>query len=126
MSVNYKSIARRNPSDPTAPPMYYASVVNKGTTDLNKLSQLLADGSTTRKADVYAVLVGLVEEIKKELSEGRMVKLGDLGSFAVGVHSHGAGTPDEVNPSHIKRRKIVYRASADLKTMLSALKFHKV
>ena len=126
MSVNYKSLQRRNPADPAATPMYYVSIVNKGITDLNKLSQLLADGSTTRKADVYAVLVGLVEEIKKELSEGRMVKLGDLGSFGVGVNSFGASTPDEVNATLIKRRKIVYRTSAELKTMLGSLKFHKV
>ncbi len=126
MSVNYKSIARRNPSDPSAPEKYYASVANKGVTDLNKLSQLLADGSTTRKADVYAVLVGLVEEIKKELSEGRMVKLGGLGSFAIGVNSEGADTPDEVSVNHIIRRKIKYRASSDLKTMLRGLKFHKI
>lgn len=126
MSVNYTTIARRNPGDPDAPEKHYARVVNSGTTDLNKLAALLGDGSTTRKADVFAVLVGLVEEIKKELSEGRMVKLGDLGSFAVSVNSEGEDSPDLVTVNSIKRRKIQYRTSGELKTMLGAIKFTKV
>lgn len=126
MTVSYKSIARINPADSTAPPKYYATVVKKGVTDLNQLALLLGDGSTTRKADVYAVLVGLVEEIKKELTQGRMVKLGDLGSFTVGVHSEGVDSPNLVTSSLIKRRKIVYRSSSELKTMLATLKFKHV
>ena len=126
MSVNYKSIPRKNPGDSSVPEKYYAKIVNKGSTDLNQLAALLGDGSTARKADVYAVLVGLVEEIKKELSAGRMVKLGDLGSFAVSINSFGEETPEEVSSNSIKRRKILYRSSAELKTMLGALKFKKI
>lgn len=126
MSVNYKSVGRRNPQDSSQPEKYYATAISKGTTDLKKLASLLSDGSTTRISDVYAVLIGLVEEIKKELSEGRAVKLGDLGTFKVGINAEGADTPEEVNPSKIIRRKIAYRVSADLKKMLNNLDFEKL
>lgn len=126
MSVNYKVIARINPRAPTAPAKYYAQVKSKSTTDLEKLSLLLADGSTIRKADVYAVVIGLIEVMKKELSEGRMVKLGSLGSFAIEVNSKGVDSPDNVSANNIIRCKLRYRASLDLKTMLVGLKFKKI
>lgn len=126
MAVKYKAVARRNPADPTAEEKYYMSVVCKDVTDFNELASLLSDGSTIRKANAYAVLVGLVELIKKELAAGRKVRLGDIGSLSVGVHSEGLELPDKLGEEKIKRRKIVYRAGRELKDMLTTLKFERI
>jgi len=126
MSVKYKSIARKNPGDSSAPAKFYATAVSVGVTNLKDLAENLSDGSTTRMEDVYAVLIGLVREIKKELKAGRMVKLDDLGSFAIGVNSIGADSPEEVSANQIIRTKMVYRPGKDLKKMLNNIDWEKV
>lgn len=125
MAVKYKPIARKNPADQSLPAKYYVTLENSGVVNLDKLAALLGSGSTARKADVYAVLIGLVEQITEQLSEGRMVKMGELGSFSLGVHSEGAESPELVNAQLIKRKKIVFRPSSNLKHMLFNLKFEK-
>jgi predicted histone-like DNA-binding protein len=126
MSVLIRSIKKTNPQDKNAKKKFYAIAVSRGLTDLKALSRLLSDGSTTRTADVFAVLVGLVEEIKKELSAGRSVKLGDLGSFKLNVKSEGVDKEAEVTSNIIKGNKILYRPSAELKTTLSTIKYQKI
>lgn len=126
MSVNYKPIRRKNISDPTAPDKYYVILIKKGITDLDKLADLLGKGATMRRADVYAVLEGLVEEIEYELSEGRTVQLGSLGSFSLSVSSEGVLEEKSVSAKLITKRKILYRPGKRLKTMLSGLKFYKI
>ncbi|MBG6132519.1 putative histone-like DNA-binding protein [Aquimarina sp. EL_43] len=125
MSVHFKSIARKDPRDATAIPKHYALVVSSGVTDIDQLSQLVSDGSTVTRADVYAVIVRLVTTIQNELSQGRTVRLGKLGSFSLGVNSEGVDTPEEVTPSLIKRTKIRYRPSIELSNMLKTLRFKK-
>ncbi|MBW1296012.1 HU family DNA-binding protein [Aquimarina litoralis] len=125
MSVNFKPIARRDPRDSTAIPKHYALVVSSGITDIDQLSTLVSDGSTVTQADVYAVIIRLVKTIQGELSQGRTVRLGKLGSFSLGVNSEGADTPEEVTPSLIKRTKIRYRPSIELNNMLKTLRFTK-
>ncbi|WP_108869403.1 HU family DNA-binding protein [Aquimarina aquimarini] len=125
MSVNFKSIARRDPRDIMATPKHYAMVVSNGATDIDQLSQLISDGSTVTQADVYAVIIRLVNTIQNELSQGRTVRLGKLGSFNLSVNSEGVDTPDKVTPSLIKRTKIRYRPSLELNNMLKTLRFSK-
>ena len=126
MTLQFKSIEKVNPRDVAAPKKHYASAVSRGTTSLKQLAALLGDGSTTRMADVYAVLIGLVEEIKKELRAGRSVHLGDLGSFSVRLKSNGVTTPEEVISSIIKGNRLNYRPSQELNDMLKTIKYVKV
>ena len=125
MSVSYKPIARRNPSDPTAPELYYATIVKKGEVDLDQLAHLLGKGATMRRADVFAVLEGLIEEIQEALTNGRTVKLGGIGSFSLGVNSTGVSTPEEVHSGLIIRRKIIFRPGKKLRKTLDGLDFEK-
>lgn len=125
MSILYRSIGRKNPADPDAPEKYYVILVKQGETNLNELADLMGKGATMRRADVYAVLEGLIEELCLELSKGRSVKLGEFGSFTLAVNSEGVITEDEVTPSLIKRVKIVYRPGRKLRRMLATLMFKK-
>lgn len=126
MSVTYRIISRKNLQDTAAAPKFYALAVSSGKTDLDKLAALISDGSTVRQADVYAVLIGMVNAISKELAEGRIVQLGKLGSFSIGVRSAGAENEEEANSSLIKGAKLNYRPSAELSNMLKTLSYKKV
>ena len=123
--IKYKVIARKNPSDRTLPAKYYITPVTTGVVELDELSSLISDGSTLREADVYAVLIGLVNTISKQLAAGRMVKLGRLGSFTIAVNSEGVESEEDAHAGLIKRAKIRYRPAARLRELLKTLSFQK-
>ena len=106
MSVNFKTVARKNPQDITLAPLFYALVANKDKTNMKRLTQLVSDGSTVRENDIHAVVIGLVNVIINELKKGRSVEFGTLGTFKLSVNSEGSATTDEVNTGNIKKTKI--------------------
>lgn len=126
MSVKFKVIQRKNPQDLAATPKSYAIAVNDGKVDIDRLSVLVGDGSTVRQNDIYAVIIGLVNVIQGELSEGRSVTLGKLGTFAVSISSNPSDTAEEVTLSNIKSAKINYRPGKEIKNMLKTLSYTKV
>ena len=125
MSIKFKVIPIRNPQNLTAAPKFYASASSDGLIDLDRLSEMIADGSTVRQNDVYAVLIGLVNIIQEILAAGLSVKLGKLGVFSIRLSSKGAETAAEVNAGFIKRARLSYRSSPELKKMLASLTFTK-
>ncbi|MCR9155217.1 MAG: DNA-binding protein [Bacteroidetes bacterium] len=125
MSVEFKVIQRSNPQDQSAAPLYYAMAVRGNAVDIDTLSELISDGSTVRQNDVYAVLVGMVNVILRELKEGRVIRLGKLGTFAVSVSSSGHPTDEEVNANSITKARILYRPEKELRNMLKLLQFKK-
>jgi nucleoid DNA-binding protein len=71
-------------------------------------------------------LEGLTQVLTEQLSEGKIVRFGDFGSFQVGIGSSGGETKEKHNVSLIKSKKIVFRPGGDLKEMLNNLKFEKL
>ncbi|WP_420572969.1 HU family DNA-binding protein [Kordia sp.] len=126
MPVKFKVIQKKNPQDLAATPKSYAIAVSDGTVDIDRLSVLVGDGSTVRQNDIYAVIIGLVNVIQGELSEGRSVNLGKLGTFSIGISSNPSDTPEEVGASNIKSAKVNYRPGKELKNMLKVLSYTKV
>lgn len=125
MPVKFRVIQKKNPQDLAATPKNYAIAINGGTVDIDRLSELVADGSTVRQNDIYAVIIGLVNVIQGELKEGRNVNLGKLGTFAISLSSNPSDTPEEVNASNIKSAKVLYRPGKELKNMLKTLSYTK-
>lgn len=124
--VNIKSISKKNPQDLLAPEKFYAQAVYSGEVDLNELAYFAAKQSTVSKADCYAVLISLLEMIVYHLGEGKIVRMGDLGSFRVSVSSEGQELAEDLTVSAIKKAKIIFSPGADLTGMLKSLKYSKV
>lgn len=93
MAIKYKVVPRVNPSDRTQPPKYYAQAISTGKTTLRPLSKKIAQISTVSSVDTVAVLEAFLQLIPDEIAEGRIVKLGDFGSFSLTRKSQG--TPNE-------------------------------
>jgi predicted histone-like DNA-binding protein len=126
MSIKFKSVTKKDPRDLEAAPLYYASSVVSNRIDIDGLSRAIARSSTVARADIYAVIVALIDEITENLTASNLVSLGKLGSFAVNVHSEGAPTSEELSSANIKGAKIIYRPGAEIKDMLKTLKYEKV
>lgn len=126
MSIKIKSVARKNPQDLTAPPKYYAQAVNQGEISLNQLSVLIAQMSTVSKADVYAVLIALTDVVPVQLEEGKIVRLGEMGSFSIGLNSYPSELEEKVSAASVKKLNLRFRPSIELKKKVDAFSVSKI
>lgn len=116
--INLKLIQKRNPQEPEAAPRFYASALHDVRIDLDDLATSVANRCSLRRADVHGVLVALMDIIPDELLNGKIVSLGDLGSFFVNVKSEGAITEEEFMPSMVTGSNIRYRPTKELRKKL--------
>jgi predicted histone-like DNA-binding protein len=125
MSVKYVIVEKHNPLDMQAPKKFYAVARSTGEITLKQLSKDISARSTVNSSDTLAVLDSLVQQLVKELEAGRIVRLGDFGSFQLSISSEGAPAGDKFTSSLIKKSKIVFRPGIDLRNMLATVTYTK-
>ncbi|WP_339794964.1 HU family DNA-binding protein [uncultured Imperialibacter sp.] len=96
MSISFNIVGRKNPIDQSAPAKFYAVVNATGEVNQRDISQEIAERSTVTPTDSMAVVEALLTMIPKMLADGKIVRLGDLGTFYTSVKSQGAATPRRV------------------------------
>ena len=116
--IKLKTISKKNPKEPQAAPRFYASAQHGAKVDLDGLAVTVANRCSLRRADVHGVLVALMDIIPDELANGKVISMGDLGSFCVNVKSEGVENKKEVSSSMVKGMKIIYRPTKELKKKL--------
>lgn len=121
--VKIKAIGRINPQDVEAPAKFYAQAIADGFVDLPRLAYLAANQSTVREADCLAVLLALQHNVIDELRQGKVVQLGLLGNFQVGVRSHGSEQQAEVSAANIKSSHLNFRPGKPIRKMLATLDY---
>ncbi|WP_291068969.1 MULTISPECIES: HU family DNA-binding protein [unclassified Empedobacter] len=125
MAVKYNVIQKAYPGDPTGPKKFYANSIADGEVSLRNLSKEIAQTSSISESDVYATLIDLAKMLSKHLSDGKIVRLGDFGSFQISISSEGMDAMNKVNSSSIKSAKILFRPGLDLRDTLATLKYEK-
>ena len=125
-NVTYSVSPRINPRDKEAAPKYYGLVQASGEIDLREMAERIQQTYTVHKSDVFAVLVALEDVITNALKGGEIVRLGNLGSFQIGISSKGAVTEEEYSDSLIKKARINYRPGSAIVGVLDNLTFSKV
>lgn len=125
MTVKYNVIQKAYPGDPTGPKKFYANSIADGEVSLRNLSKEIAQTSSISESDVYATLIDLAKMLSKHLSDGKIVRLGDFGSFQISISSEGMDAMNKVNSASIKSAKILFRPGLDLRDTLATLKYEK-
>lgn len=126
MPVRFTIRERANPRDTDAPKQFYPVARSSGSTNLKRISSRIASISTVNKADVLAVLDLLVQVMSEEVAEGRIIKLGEFGSFAVTLNTSGSPQAELVTTGNIKNANLRFRPGEDLSKMLLTLKYEKL
>ena len=127
MAIKYNIIERKNILKPSEPAKFYASAKADGEISFKALAkEIAAAGSTVSDSDMLAVLNDLNKLLIKHLSEGKIVRFGDFGSFQVSISSTGAETEAKFSSSNITGNKIQFRPGAELKAMLATAKYEKL
>ena len=125
MAVKYNVIQKAYPGDPTGPKKFYANSIADGEVSLRNFSKEIAQTSSISESDVYATLIDLAKMLSKHLSDGKIVRLGDFGSFQISISSEGMDVMNKVNSASIKSAKILFRPGLDLRDTLATLKYEK-
>ena len=125
-TVTYSVVPRLNPRDKDASPKYYAQAQASGDVNIREMSERIQQSCTVHKADVHAVLVALEDTMIDALKGGEIVRLGDLGTFQIGVSGKGALTEEDYTPALIQKARINFRPGIALSGILTSLNFSKV
>ena len=125
-NVTYSVSPRINPRDKDASPKYYGHVQASGDISLREMAERIQQTCTVHKSDVFAVLVALEDVITDALKSGEIVRLGELGTFQIGISSKGAATEEDYSDTLIKKARINFRPGSALASALSGLTFQKV
>ena len=126
MSVNYKPIPKRNPAKQEEAPKYYAQVMSNGDMSLRQLAKEVAAMSTISTPDTMAVIEAFLEVIPKALADGKIVRLGDFGSFSLSVNSEGAVDAKSLTQNQIKKVAVRFRPGKEFSNVTNAVQFTKV
>ena len=125
-NVTYSVAPRINPRDKEAAPKFYARAQASGDVNIREMSERIQQSCTVTKADVQAVLVALEDVIIDALKGGEIVRLGDLGTFQIGISSKGAVTEEDYSDSFITKARINFRPGLALAGILTGLSYKKV
>lgn len=121
----YKIIQKANPRKLDEPNKYFAAAVNSGDADFRRFKEDIAKICTVNTPDIVAVLEALLELIPEYLKDGKIVKLGDLGSFTILLDSEGQKNKSDVTIHTIKRAKIRFIPSKQLKEKFNNMDYKK-
>lgn len=125
-TVTYSVVPRLNPRDKDASPKYYAQAQANGDVTIREMSERIQQSCTVHRSDVYAVLVALEDTMIDALKGGEIVRLGDLGTFRIGLSGKGALTEEDYTPSLITKARIIFRPGVALSGLLTELSYSKV
>jgi predicted histone-like DNA-binding protein len=127
MAIKIKSVARPQPGVAGGGvKKYYAAPVHDREISLDSLTKAIEKTSTVSGADIRAVLYAMVEEAVSGLSEGRIIRMGDLGSFRITLKSEGRDTADAVTTSAVKKAGVIFTPGSKLQYMLKNARYTKV
>ena len=126
MAIQIKTVERGQPGVAGGgAKKYYASPVHGREITLDGLTKGIEKTSTVSGADIRAVLYAMVEEAVIGLSEGRIVRLGELGSLRITLSSEGKDKAEDVTASAVKKAGVIFTPGTKLKEMLKGAKFTK-
>ena len=125
MPVKFTTTPKKDPRNLEAAPKYYAIVKSDGRADTQSVARSINSMSTVSSADTAAVLEAFLHVVPDKLADGKIVELGDFGTFRVSVSSEGAALPEEVTARNITDTKVIFTPGKRFRQMLDIIEFQK-
>lgn len=126
MSVKYSLTKRCNPKDKNEDKKFYAQSQGSGETTYDEMCAEISGRCTLTKADVSCAIEAILESFEHSLRKGEPIRLGQFGSFRVGLSSKGVEKEEDFTSSMITKRRILFRPGKLLTNMLKTLEFTQV
>jgi len=124
--IKFSLKERINPTDLTAPNKLYPVKQSQEELTLRDFAKRISRESTVSMMDTMAVLEGLLQIIPDEIVNGKIIKLGDFGTFRTTLSAEGVATEEEFNAKKITKLNIRFRPAREFRNLLASVKFEKV
>jgi predicted histone-like DNA-binding protein len=125
MSVKFTVTPKKDPRDQNAAPKYYALAKSDGRAGTHSVAKSINRMSTVTSVDTAAVLEAFLTVVPEELANGKIVELGDFGTFRVSLSSEGAALAEEVTARSITDVRVLFTPGKRFKQVLEAAEFQK-
>lgn len=126
MAINYVMTQRVNPRDLTAPRKFYAIAKSSGEETVRQLATEISKRSGLSSSEVFAVLEAFIDLIPERIAEGKIVRLGDFGSFSLSISSEGVEKVEDFNSSMIKGNSLNFRPGKIVQKVLDTTEYQKL
>ena len=124
--VNYKIKEQEDSGKKTAPRTLQAVKWKQQSLNLRDVAKRISRESTVSSMDAMAVLEGLLQIVPDEITKGKIIKLGDFGTFRSTISSAASVTPEEFHVSKIKGLNVRFRPAKEFSKQLSNIDFQLV
>ena len=124
--INYKLISKTNPRDLSAEKKMYAVKQGQGELTMRDLAKRISRESTVSIIDTSAVLEAFLQVVPDELLGGKIIKMGDFGTFRTTLSSEGVISETDFTSTKIKKLNVRFRPATVFKDFISVAKFNKV
>lgn len=120
MSIKYKVVGRKiNIAPKKGQVLYGAQPVYLDDISFKRLCSRIAEYSSVTSADVKAVIDRMLYVMNEELLNGRIVRLGELGSFRLSFGSASVEDEKEFKSSLIRTPKILFTPAKEVRMGLA-------
>jgi predicted histone-like DNA-binding protein len=124
--IKYSVINKVNPQDVAGVQKFYAVKQPQEELTLRDFGKRISRESTVSMMDTMAVLEGLLQIIPDEILQGKIIKLGDFGTFRTTLSVEGAATEEEFTAANIKKLNIRFRPTKEFVALLAGVTYSKV
>lgn len=126
MAINYQLRKQRLNVSGQQKELIVASTINKGVATIEEIETMVSKISSASEGDVRSIVRTLSDLICQNLSQGRIVDLGDIGRIRVVVKSKSAEKIEDFKSENIRGVRVVFLAGKRIrKAMKTANIEHK-
>jgi predicted histone-like DNA-binding protein len=126
MSIKFHPVLKPNPRDLAAPKQYYASLEKGDDISFDELIEFVGKMSGINEPYIVAVMRTLEKVIIEQLSHGRYVRLGRIGSFYISLNSGGVENAEDLSSRDVKAMKIRFRPGKVMRHATKGFTLQKV
>lgn len=126
MPINYVLMQRVNPKDVTAPRKFYAVAKSTGEESTRQLATEISKRNGLSVADVFATIEALIDLVPERLEQGKIVRLGEFGSFSTSISSEGVEKQEDFTATNIKGNSVNFRPGKLVQKVLDTVDYTKV
>lgn len=114
--ARYTLTKKRNRVNVEKDGLWYAEPAKGQKMSALKLSKIVTKDTTLSSSELSMGLDLLVERLPELLARGIVVRVGRLGTLLVEYGSEGVERPEDFHPRLMRRPRVVFRPSAELRT----------
>ncbi len=124
--IKYSLKQKVNPRDLSQDRKFYPVKQSQDELTLRDFGKRISRESTVSMMDTMAVLEGLLQIIPDEIMNGKIIKLGDFGTFRTTLSATGVNTEEEFTISKIKGLNVRFRPAHEFTAQLAHVKYEKI